>query len=122
MGLRRVVVTLGAGTRAAGFVLLITLGRAVTFAGTGRALTGADPVVVTVRRGFAAGFADTFGAGSGAVWGTGLAMMITGLPTALGAGAGVAPATPVGWKPQTCLRLRDTLGTQVILPSIPARM
>ena len=36
--------------------------------------------------------------------------------------AGLAPATAVGLYPQTCLRARDTRGTQVTLPSIPARM
>jgi len=52
----------------------------------------------------------------------GMAVITTGARAVLGGVAGVAPATALGLYPQTCLRLRDTLGTQVTLPSMPARI
>jgi hypothetical protein len=120
-GLRRTVVLMLAGADAA------RLGAGAACTRVGLAVvaivrTGARGVVVARGAGFGAGFGARttfFGAGFAA----GAGVICTTLGTALGCAAGAVATWPVdGRALQITLRSRETRGTHVTLPSIPARI
>ena len=120
-GLRRTVVLMLAGADAA------RLGAGAACTRVGLAVVaivgiGARGVVVARGAGFGAGFGARttfFGAGFAA----GAGVICTTLGTALGCAAGAVATWPVdGRALQITLRSRETRGTHVTLPSIPARI
>jgi len=118
---RTLVVGLALGLAlGAGFTKTVAAGLGLGFAVDGVLGAGA---VATRGAGGAAGFATAagFAVGLAVALGAGPAVIITGAVADFGAGA-VTLAVSVGLYPQTCLRPRLTLGIQVTLPSIPARI
>ncbi|MFV0512597.1 MAG: hypothetical protein ACK5MY_03030 [Jhaorihella sp.] len=114
-------------------VRVVAIGRAaVTCVAAGAAARGAAGAGAATVRGGAtlAGLGGAAGFGAAGVTAAaggaaGLAAVACGLVITVVFGTGFAalvPATAVGLYPQTCLRARETRGTQVTLPSIPARM
>ncbi|WP_245848034.1 hypothetical protein [Octadecabacter ascidiaceicola] len=92
----------------------------------GRVVRGAGAAAMTggCTAGVGAG-ARTAGAGSGAAATTGAgagAGVGSGVGVSTGACATVAGLDELlGWKPHNCSLLRDTRGTQFVVPPIPAR-
>jgi len=116
LGSRRGAVAPGvvAATRGAGAVVSAGLGVLLNTVGGGGDLGSRRGAVVGLGFGVAA--VATFGDAGG------MEVITTGGRTVFGGADGVDPAMALGLNPHNCLRLRDTLGTQVTLPLIPARI